>query len=333
MGEFGSEAQLRAGLVGLGRQARKQHLAALTSHADVDLVVVCDTDPDTKEVAEAQGLRWTSSVDTALEQALDFVVIATPHSSHAQIVTAAARTQTSIFKEKPLAVTLEAARMAVRDADRADVHLYVNTQRRFMAKYVEMAALVHDHIGDPFAFEMNYTMDVDVTAGWRSESETAGGGALLDMGYHTVDAMLWFFGSPSSVIADFSQDGRSGQYDVEDTAQVLCKYEGDLTGQLFLSRAVSPKEESARVAGTEGTVQMENNIISLYSPGGDLMRRTDFRSETDDELGLRSLRHFLGLLDSEAPPSNALHLAHMSVISACYASARHERYMSPGESA
>ena len=111
---------IRAAIVGLGRWGRNLVEASLGHER---LKIVRAVEPDIKA---AQGfcaqhhLELTGSLDAVLaDDAIDAVLLATPHSLHPAQVIACAVARKQVFCEKPLALTrADAARMfgACRDA-------------------------------------------------------------------------------------------------------------------------------------------------------------------------------------------------------------------------
>lgn len=76
-----SRARLRCGVVGLGRQARQDHIPAVATSEFADLVAVCDIDDQiTHEIAGQYGVTGYRSYQEMISaESLDFVVVAVPH--------------------------------------------------------------------------------------------------------------------------------------------------------------------------------------------------------------------------------------------------------------
>ncbi|MGH8933230.1 MAG: Gfo/Idh/MocA family protein [Egibacteraceae bacterium] len=93
----------------------------------------------------------------------------------------------------------------------------VTLQRRFNPIYTTFCQL-YDQIGRPFVLDAEYTVYTDDPAsGWRGDVSLAGGGCIIDMGYHMIDMLLWYFGLPDRVLAGFSAAARPDlDYDAED---------------------------------------------------------------------------------------------------------------------
>ena len=96
------------------------------------LVAIADPAPGAAEgLAAAVGcdVTYDDATDLIADDRVEAVLIATPARVHADLVVAAADAGKAVFCEKPMAVTLDEADRAMRDA--ADIVLQVGFQRRF----------------------------------------------------------------------------------------------------------------------------------------------------------------------------------------------------------
>ena len=92
---------------------------------------------------------------------------------------------------------------------------------------------------------------------WFVEEDLAGGGALFDLGCHTVDVMRWFMGQPKSVVAKIQNF--SGAYDIDDNSVVTVEFEsgalgcstrrGSIARVRIRSRSTAPRASSALTLG------------------------------------------------------------------------------------
>ncbi|GBD34189.1 hypothetical protein HRbin34_00513 [bacterium HR34] len=190
-----------------------------------------------------------------------------------------------------------------------------------------------DKIGRPFYIEMKYTFYTDKPhEGWRGKKELAGGGCLIDMGYHMVDLLMWYFGLPDKVFANISFSAKEGVlYDAEDTAQVLFKYEKrNLWGSLLVSRVIPPKQEYINVFGTRGIVHLERGKIERYTPSGELVeslkREYSWPSAAQDQL-----EYFIKVIKGEKQNISGpeFHFNHLAFIQAAYKSVETNQYVNP----
>ncbi|HMG97160.1 MAG TPA: Gfo/Idh/MocA family oxidoreductase, partial [Gemmatimonadaceae bacterium] len=121
----------RVALAGCGRIS-KNHFEAIDKIDGLELVAVCDTDP---ERAERAATEWKVKHFTSYEKMLkdakaDVVTIATPSGLHADQGVAAAQAGKHVVMEKPMAISLTGADALVHACDKAEVQLFVVKQNR-----------------------------------------------------------------------------------------------------------------------------------------------------------------------------------------------------------
>lgn len=328
-------ARLRAAVVGLGHQGREVHVPAILRSPLADLDAVCDSDPATLEEVSSslQVPGYTTHSELLRHTDLDFVVVATPHYAHEAIVTAAARRSVHVLKEKPFARSVADA-VALRHAtDEAGVHVMTTLQRRFDPVYDSYFDFV-TRIGRPFFVDVRYTLYVEQPqAGWRGRRDLAGGGCLLDMGYHMIDLLIWYFGVPDGVVGTTSCGAIADEvYDAEDTAAFIFKFDRGLQGVCRLSRFYPPKTESFTVVGTDGMVEISRGRIRRMRSDGHVAE--SFAHDGNNaSSGTAQIDYFCRVIRGERPNISApdYHLGHAAVIEACYLSSATGAVTSPHE--
>src|SRR5690348_4528057 len=183
----------RAAVIGLGGQAVEDHLPGLADCQFAELAAVCDTDPARAAAqAEACQVPGYTDLDRLLaEVRSDFAIVAVPHYAGREVIAACAASGVHVMKEKPFATTpAEAAELAGL-CEKAGIELMVTVQRRFHPIYTTAAQLL-EQIGEPYLVEGRYTFCCpDPAVGWRGRAALAGGGVLVDMGYHLIDLLIW----------------------------------------------------------------------------------------------------------------------------------------------
>lgn len=329
-----SNQRLRAAMVGLGKQGREDHLPALVASPSVELVAVCDADDKAVARVEAEYRvpGYTDVVDLLDREEIDFVVVAVPHHAGREVVLAAAAHGVHVLKEKPLATSLAEAQEIAEACDAAGIQLMVTLQRRFNPVYTTFPQL-YDQIGEPFLFDASYTMAVDPASGWRGSTQLAGGGCIIDMGYHIIDTLLWYFGMPDRVLAQTAAVARPElDYDAEDTAVLHLSYDTGLFGTVLLSRCVAPKTEVIRAVGTRGSVVLERGRIQRLDNDGTTIEALA-RENAWPSAAAAQLDHFRRVLTGQRPNVSgaAAHLAHAAVVTAAYTSAATGQTVNPKE--
>ena len=123
------------------------------------------------------------------------------------------------------------------------------------------------------------------------------------------------------------------QYDAEDTAQVLFKWESkSLWGSLLVSRVIPPKQEFLNLYGTRGCIHLERGKIERYSSNGELCeslkRENSWPSAAQDQLD-----YFIKVIRGEKENINSpeSHLCHLAFIEAAYKSKILNKYINPKE--
>ncbi len=327
--------KLRVGVVGMGHQSLEDHLPAIKKSSDVELVGVVDIDKNKLKpfLKNNKEVKVYTSFDNLLKkQKMDFIVVATPHYTHYEITKRAIINKIHVFKEKPFATSLEMARELKTLAEENNVKIVTTLQRRFNPIYSTFFQLINK-IGRPFYIELQYTLFIEKPyEGWRGKKELAGGGCLIDMGYHIIDLLMWYFGLPDRVFAEISFAAKENFiYDAEDTARVIFRYsKKKFWGSLFVSRVIPPKKEFIDVYGTRGSIHIERGKIERRSSSGELLesltRKYSWPSAAQDQLG-----YFVQVVrgNKENITSPEFHFNHLAFIEAAYKSTRENRYINP----
>lgn len=242
----------RVGLAGYGFAGREIH-APVLREAGCDVAAVSTRNPQRATAARAD-LPGVAVVDD-LEQlltvpGLDLVVLATPSGGHAEQVRRVVDAGLPCIVDKPLAVDAASAASVVRYAADAGVPVTVFQNRRYDAEQATVARVVADGlVGTPFRYEMRWERWRPVPKDrWRENASPAeGGGILLDLHTHLVDAAVQLFGPVATVFATVA----ARTTPAEDDAFLVCRHAGGVVSHLgatSLSGAPGPR---VRLLGTE----------------------------------------------------------------------------------
>lgn len=316
----------RVAVVGAGRQAREDHIPAITASSRTELVAICDPDSRVRaDMAAATGVPCRQDLSTVLEHDRpDFVVVAAPHHAHRLLTETAVRRGVHVLKEKPFAVTVAEARALRSLAAESQVEIMTTLQRRFNPTYTSFFQLV-GQIGTPFSVDVQYTLGVEhPEEGWRGQRAKAGGGCLIDMGYHMLDLVIWYLGLPTTVCATLSAAAVPGAvYDAEDTANVLMSWSSGLHGTMRISRAMPPKTERFRLVGDRGAIEIERGVIRRFDASGALQEELR-RLGGWASAAISQVEYFCDVVDHRAANEGGpdYHVQHVAFLDAAYRSAR-----------
>lgn len=257
-------------VVGIGGRLVEDYLPAILRHQDLELVGGVDQSSATASRLP-MGVPFFTSLLEAIENTSPTVaVVATPHRTHFAIVAELLRAGVSVLKEKPFALDLneaiELAGLVRKEAGFLKVAVQRRTSRIFEAALSEIQTL-----GVLRHYTANYLLRTPPYGDtWRGSLADSGGGALIDMGYHTLDLLTWYFGVPERVSA-VRVGGRSGDCngDIEESVLAVLQYASGLTGKIFLSRCEPRKDESLRVVGTDGSMVATPKSVTRLNAGGE----------------------------------------------------------------
>jgi predicted dehydrogenase len=267
---------LRGALVGFGGVAEHGHLPAYLRDPRFEICAVVDPERAARQRAtRATGdrIRPHASLEACLaSERLDFVDIASPPSAHLEAIERAAEAGLHILVEKPLSLTLEEAVRVQQSARRAGVALSVVHNWHHAPPFrAARAALEEGAIGTPL--EVEFVTERTQPAGggtesWRLDASVAGGGILVDHGWHQLYLARALLGGsdPRSVRAS-TERRRWRSCSVEDTARVRVGYLGGGRAEMRLTWAAPHRRTLVTVRGESGTLRVEGGRVVVASRG------------------------------------------------------------------
>lgn len=259
---------VRFGLVGAGVIGRL-HAEVLRTSPDTELVAVHDTDA---AAAGLLGVPVEPDLDGLLgRHDLDAVAVCTPSGRHAGVAVEVLRAGKHLVVEKPVEVTVPAARLIAEAAARAPAGTVatVISQHRFDPASVavhravtggELGRVVSATATVPWWRAPAYYSSGD----WRGTVALDGGGALMNQGIHTVDLLLWLLGEPVDVVARRATLAHDG-IEVEDVAAaVLCFASGALATVHATTAAYPGLTVAIAVHGDRGSAVLDNDRLDYF---------------------------------------------------------------------
>ncbi|MCC6729644.1 MAG: Gfo/Idh/MocA family oxidoreductase [Chthonomonadales bacterium] len=251
---------VRIGLIGSGFVSNF-YMQGLRDVAGWEVPVVAS--PNAQH-ARAFAERWgiaeaTGDVEGVLARRdVDLVVLGVPNFVHRDLAVACARAGKHVVCTKPLARSAAEAR-EMRDAVRAAgvLHGYAETEVFSPAVIKARNTIESGGIGRVLTVRSREAHSGPHEA-WFWNRELAGGGALLDMGCHTVEAARYFVGKENpvaEVLAWGDTLHHRERTDAEDSAVLLMRFDGGELGQSELSWvARGGLDLRNEVYGTEGAI-------------------------------------------------------------------------------
>lgn len=239
------------GVLGVGWWAGT--LADSIARTDSARLVSCFARTAEKREAFAaeHGCTAAGSAEELLaDPEVDGVLIVTPHSTHLELVEAAAAAGRHVFVEKPLTLTLDEARRAIAATEKAGVTLAVGHHRRRLAATRRLHGLVDDGtLGTLVALEGNLSGPIALSGrtGWRRDPAESPVGGMTSYGVHVLDTLHYLAG-PIRRVSAFSRAVVDAGLD--DVSIVLCEHAGGPLSTLTTATVI-PVTQNVGAYGTD----------------------------------------------------------------------------------
>lgn len=342
----------RLGVVGLGTMGR--HHAANLRELGGDVVAGVDVAADVRErfAEEFDAAVYESREEMLAAASVDAVVITTPNTYHEDAAVDALEAGCDVMVEKPLADSLSAAERIAAAAERSPGFCMVGFHNRFSPAAVTAKSYAErGRFGEITHVEANFVRRRGIPApgSWFTDEQLAGGGALIDVGVHVIDFVLYLLDFPAvTEVSGVSRsefgsrpdyadpngfgtgwEDRGGDFEVDDSASAFLRCADGPTISLEVAWATNREPTNEVVLrGTEagGRLQVGGDDLELYETGTagiDHHISSTITGGLDREGHLAEAELFLDAVErGQAPDENSVEeaLAVQRVVDAIYAS-------------
>jgi predicted dehydrogenase len=292
---------IEAAIVGLGRWGRILVESVQGKSERIRFVRGVARRPERLgDFAARHGLDLGADLPAALaDPRVRAVVLATPHSQHADQIVAAAAAAKHVFVEKPMTLTHASAQAAAAAAGRAGVVLAVGYNRRFSPLMRDLRARVEaGALGDVLHLEANYSLPSGLryqAGGWRADPAESPAGGMTGMGLHLVDAMVSLAGPIESVFARSLR--RALAIPIDDTTSMLLSFKLGMSGYLGTLTATAPAWR-LQVLGSKGWAEVRDETrLELRALDG----KSEFVEAPVFDTERAELEAFAAAIEGEAP--------------------------------
>lgn len=257
----------RLGFLGLGWIGR-QRMESIAADGCAEIVALAEPEAEllaaaASRVPEASQL---SSLDELLVLPLDGVVIASPSALHAEQTIAVLQRGMAVFCQKPLGRHTAEVQEIVAAAQRADRLLGVDLSYRHVEGMVRIRELLQSgQLGEVFAVDLVFHNAYGPQKPWFYDRQLSGGGCVIDLGIHLVDAAMWALQSRVREVSGcvYAKGRRlaPGDEAVEDYATARLVLESGAVVNLACSwhlHAGRPAVIEAAFYGTQGGAALRN---------------------------------------------------------------------------
>ena len=268
----------KGAIIGFGHIAANGHVPAYLENPAVRIEAVCDSHPDRAELCRTllPGSRfYSSAMDMLQKEDVDFVDISTPPAFHAEFILQSLSAGKHVLCEKPLVLSQEDL-LSIWKASRTAGRTVVTVHNwRYSPILQKVEAILKDRmIGTPEEIEYrvirtqpSVAVEAGASENWRLDPDIAGGGILVDHGWHAFYLVnAWAGGMPKSVNCTL-ENRKFHNMQVEDTADVLLDY-GHSVGKMFFTWAGASRDNSVFIKGDRGEIKVLDSEILVENDRG-----------------------------------------------------------------
>lgn len=352
------QAKIRIGVIGTGIIG-KQHLDNYSGIEGAEVVAVCDINEREARLA-AEKYRvphvYTDYKELLARDDIDAVDVCLHNNFHAPLTIAALQAGKHVYCEKPIAGSYYDSKAMVDAARECGKKLHIQLSTLYKKETKAAKALIEaGQLGKIFharsnGFRRRGRPFVDgFGTAYFTRKESAGGGALLDMGVYHIAQMLYLLGETGvervtgKLIQEMEMDpARKAQsgFDVEELALGFVTLRGGVTLDIFEAWAVHLGGiEGSSIIGSKGGIRLpayhsaeQTSDISFHTTIADIdldsridLNRMDIRwhrmRDTEDAYD-SSQQHWIAALQGrvELLPTADIALATMLISEGLYLS-------------
>jgi len=266
--------KVRIGIIGFGSMGSihaKYLMAGEVSGAELKAVSsIFDASSELAQKELPKEIKFYEKAEDLFTSGdVDAVIIATPHYSHPELVTAALKHGLHVLTEKPAGVHTKHIREMNAVAEAGDKVFAIMFNQRTRAIHRKLKDLIESgELGEIKRSNWIITawyrpQSYFDAGGWRATWEGEGGGVLLNQSPHQLDLWQWICGMPKRVRA-FCGFGKYHNIEVEDDVTAYVEYENGSTGVFITSTGEAPGSDRFEIAGDNGKIVMEDGKLTFW---------------------------------------------------------------------
>ena len=255
---------LRYAIVGYGSAAKTIHLPLLAFEPRLKLHAIVARKPETREEASNKHknvITYASTDEMLRDDAIDLVIITTPHESHAPISIQSLEAGKNVVTDKPMCLTLAEYDAMQAAQEKSGKLLTVFHNARLSGDFLTLQSIVESgRLGELKWLEVNWNRHgLSKRSAWRNDA-TAHGGRLIDLGVHLFDQILQVF--PERVTSVYSRINRDWpDAKVESACTLVIGFETGRTAIVDVGSMTRIPKPKYHAIGTNGTWTKPGGLV------------------------------------------------------------------------
>lgn len=191
--------KIKWGVIGCGGIADRRTIPGMMKAENAELVAVMDANLDAaKKVCEKYGAKYAfdKAEDLLALDEIQAVYIASPVFCHKEQCALAAKAKKHILLEKPMGLTVAEGEEIGNICTAEGVKLGVAFMMRFHSYHQKIRELIKEGtLGEIVSARAQFTCWYpEMEGAWRQKKHLSGGGAMIDMGVHSIDLIRYITG-------------------------------------------------------------------------------------------------------------------------------------------
>lgn len=325
--------KVNVALIGAGYIA-DYHARGLQVLPDVEIVAVIGLPMEAaREFADKYGIKDAATEVTGLvnRDDLDAVIIGTPNKFHAPYAIEFLKNGKEVFLEKPMAMNSDEGIQIAESAKTNNKLVMVGHMWRFDTEVNYIKNVVASGKLGKIIKTKGYGIHENWgPAGWFTQKELAGGGALADMGVHAIDTVRYILGDPMPKEVYAKVGTHFGDYDVDDSGIIIITWDNGTTSIIesgWWQPHMDGPEAGTRLFGTKGYASVFPTFLKLKIENltGEFNAKVPKRKEHCDQVIYdRQMEYFIECIRSRKQPSPGLKegQAVLNIVDAAYLSSQ-----------
>ncbi len=286
--------KLRGAFIGFGNIAQFGHYPSYAKSTEAEIVAVMDPSAARQEAARKlnSAIHTYSMVDELFaKEKLDFVDICTPPSSHALLALKALAHGCHVLCEKPLTLKLDEYKALADGVNKSGRALFTVHNWKCAPIFQKAISLIKEgrigHVWHAEIFTLRDNVCKGVSDGqpspdplpqgeghrgqliedWRKNAAVAGGGILVDHGWHSFYLLLNLVGAePKKILAKLLKPADQPE-GLEEVAQTLVQFP-EANGYIHLTWRAQIRRNTMMVQGDKGMLFIDDDRLVVMTFDG-----------------------------------------------------------------
>jgi predicted dehydrogenase len=341
--------KINVGIVGLGWPGAR-HAEAIRAGNAGELYAAADLNQERREKFQQtfQPTRIFEDYDAMLaDPEVEAVVVSLPNFLHFPATLKALEAGKHVLCEKPPTMNSAEMKVIFEEAEKRGLIYFFGRQSRFSPAMLAGRKLVDaGRLGDPYFGRAVWVRSRGTPRGidgWFTDKSKSGGGALIDIGVHAIDAIWYLMGTPKpvsvtgQVFRNFPQLSPAKVFDVEDAAYGMIRFENGAVVQFETSWAANLTDDvpesgwtgremiDSTLYGPKATLRL--NPLSLFEDQNGALVKVQLEPGENVNAFALQMQNFLeSIAGSASPVNNAQQAVYlMEMLDAIYLSSKTQR--------